>query len=275
MPSANDQLTRVFAASEIIELGHDLFVGSPRVKAHAPFMYVMTEQHRTNSPLPGQPPEVTGASDMFSMGCHCGTHIDSLAHIACNACLADGTIVLDPGVEDLTRGITMAHRRSLTPIVAPGVLLDFAAYFGVDILDDDVAITPEDFEGCAERQGVSISPGDVVLVRTGRDLTFEDTQTFERFPMPGPNLASAKLLVSRGIVATGSDTLAYEHMPGEHPLEAHAELISKAGIHILEALNLATLAARKLYRFGFVVLPLRIKGATGSPVNPVALVSAG
>jgi kynurenine formamidase len=43
------------------------------------------------------------------------------------------------------------------------------------------------------------------------------------------------------------------------------------GIYHLENLDLAELAADKVYEFAFVFCPLRLKGATGSPGNPIAI----
>ena len=74
------------------------------------------------------------------------------------------------------------------------------------------------------------------------------------------------------MVATGSDTMPYERAPGESPLEVHAILLVESGVFIFETLNLVELSERKSYRFLFTANPLRISGATGSPVNPVAIV---
>jgi kynurenine formamidase len=64
----------------------------------------------------------------------------------------------------------------------------------------------------------------------------------------------------------------YERAPGPKPLEVHAILLVEAGVFIFETLNLVELSERKAYRFVFCANPLRITGATGSPINPVAIV---
>jgi kynurenine formamidase len=43
-------------------------------------------------------------------------------------------------------------------------------------------------------------------------------------------------------------------------------------VYILENLFLEDLAAAGVHRFTFVCLPLKLVGATGSPVRPIALV---
>ena len=51
----------------------------------------------------------------------------------------------------------------------------------------------------------------------------------------------------------------------------HELLIVKNGIYILENLDLEGLANDKVYEFAFIFSPLRLKGATGSPGNPIAV----
>jgi kynurenine formamidase len=54
-------------------------------------------------------------------------------------------------------------------------------------------------------------------------------------------------------------------------LPGHILLLVRAGIPIIENLNLEELAAAGVHEFGFVCLPLKMRGATGSPVRPIAL----
>ena len=54
-------------------------------------------------------------------------------------------------------------------------------------------------------------------------------------------------------------------------LPAHVLLLVRAGIPIIENLNLEELAAAKVHEFAFVCLPLKMRGATGSPVRPIAI----
>lgn len=56
-------------------------------------------------------------------------------------------------------------------------------------------------------------------------------------------------------------------------LPGHLILLVRHGIYIIENLNLEELARDKCYEFTFVSLPLKIQGATGSPVRPIAIVS--
>ena len=46
---------------------------------------------------------------------------------------------------------------------------------------------------------------------------------------------------------------------------------NRNGVHLLENLDLEELAAARVYEFAFVFAPLKLKGATGSPGNPIAV----
>jgi kynurenine formamidase len=55
-------------------------------------------------------------------------------------------------------------------------------------------------------------------------------------------------------------------------LPGHVHLLVRNGIYIVESLNLEALAADGVREFVFVCLPLKVRGGTGSPVRPLALV---
>ena len=81
---------------------------------------------------------------------------------------------------------------------------------------------------------------------------------------------------ARSPVAVGADNVAWdipdEHDPELGSLPGHTILIVQSGIHIIESLFLEELAADGVREFGFVCLPLKLRGGTGSPVRPIALV---
>ena len=76
----------------------------------------------------------------------------------------------------------------------------------------------------------------------------------------------------RKVFAAGSDTLAFERVPSP-VMEVHVHLLVESGIHIIENLNLEELARDGVTEFLFVATPLKIQGATGSPIRPLALVT--
>ena len=88
---------------------------------------------------------------------------------------------------------------------------------------------------------------------------------------PGPGVEGAKWLSRRGVFAAGSDTVAFEKVP-DPSMPVHVHLLVESGIHIIECLNLEELAADGVSEFCFVGVPMKIRGATGAPVRPLALV---
>jgi kynurenine formamidase len=68
----------------------------------------------------------------------------------------------------------------------------------------------------------------------------------------------------------GADNMSVEAMPpNQHPV--HRFLLVYKGITHLENLYLEELAQQKVYEFLLIVTPLRLQGATGSWVHPIAI----
>lgn len=133
-------------------------------------------------------------------------------------------------------------------------------------------------EVALERNGVAAAAGDVALVRTGYLAGWPDPERLAAHRGAGPDISAARLLVERGVVAAGSDTETFEVQPardrGEpaNPQPVHTLLLIEQGIYIVESLDLEQLAAAGIREFLFVALPLAIRGATGSMIDPVAVV---
>ena len=139
-------------------------------------------------------------------------------------------------------------------------------------LPADREITAEDLDRAVDAQHVEVRRGDVVLLRTGWAAYFRDPAKFiAEVHGPGPGLAGAQWLSRRGVFAAGSDTVAFEKVP-DPSMPVHVHLLVESGIHIIECLNLEELAAERVYEFLFMALPLKIRGATASPIRPVAVV---
>ena len=128
--------------------------------------------------------------------------------------------------------------------------------------------------GALERQRTEIRAGDVVLVHTGwGSLWLTDNAAFGA-TAPGVGLEAAQYLVDREVVLVGSDTWATEVVPNPNPelaFPVHQLLIPRNGIYIFENLLTEELARDRVYEFAFFFAPLKIKGATGSPANPLAI----
>ena len=113
----------------------------------------------------------------------------------------------------------------------------------------------------------------LVLLRTGWAKHWRDSALFNgsRGGLPGPGRDGALWLLEQGAAMVGSDTPAFEVIPSQGD-SVHAMLLVDRAVHIIENLNLEPLAAKAPRRFLFVGLPLRMAGATGSPLRPIAIV---
>jgi kynurenine formamidase len=249
------------ATARVYDLGQPYFAGMPHWPAHPPFLFGLTKQHGDMVGPAGN----SSAADAMAMGSHVGTHIDALCHFSCGGMLHGGHAVED--LQSYGGGLKKYSVDTVEPILRRGVLLDLAGDGGP--LAEDSEITPQQLEATRKTE---IRRGDVVLLRTGWARYFEDARKFvNETRLPGPGLGAARWLSGHGIFATGSDTVAFEKSPvAEMPVHVH--LLVESGIHIIECLNLEQLAADGVTEFFFVGVPMKIRGATGAPVRPLALV---
>jgi kynurenine formamidase len=238
----------------------------PHHPSHPPFLFGLVKQHGEYVGPAGN----SSAADSLALGSHVGTHIDALCHFSCGGKLFGG--VEAASAQSYQQGFSAHAIDTVAPIVRRGVLLDVAGHAGVDALPEDFEIVPEHLDRIARAQGIGVERGDVVLLRTGWARYFGDAARFvSGVRGPGPGRAGAEWLSRQGIFAAGSDTLAFEKMP-DPGMPVHVHLLVESGIHILECLNLEELAAAGAWTFLLVAAPLKIRGATGAPVRPLAIV---
>ncbi len=204
-----------------------------------------------------------------------GTQLDGLGHVGVH--LADDDYFYNGFRRSqfgTAYGLEKLGIENVGVFFTRGVLLDVAAARGKERLASGEVITPGDLENAAKVEGVEVRTGDVVVIRTGfGQLWMKDNAAYSAGE-PGIGMAAARWLAARKIVLVGSDNWATEVVPPqdpERPFPVHQELMVRNGIYNLENLNLDELAADKVYEFAFVFAPLRLKGATGSPGNPIAV----
>jgi len=256
----------LFSNARLFDLAHEYRTGIPHHPAHPPYLFGMTKIH--GEYMWGKS---SSAGEAIALGGHVGTHMDALCHFSCGGQLFGGVEVAP--IQDHSTGIGSLSIDTVVPVFRRGVLLDVAGYEGVDVLPEDFAIDAAELESVANAQDAGIGAGDVVLIRTGWTKYWNEPGHYiNEVRCPGVNEDGANWLSARGIFAGGSDTIAFELTPSQMPVHVHF-LVDK-GIHIFEALNLESLAAERIVTFGFVAIPLKLAGATGSPVRPVAVVEA-
>ncbi|NEO56386.1 MAG: cyclase family protein [Okeania sp. SIO3B5] len=227
-----------------------------------------------------------------------GTQFDGLGHIGVNTSQGNyfynGNFLEDFGT---SYGLNKLGVEKIGELgyVTRGVLLDIAGYRGVERLpvpqgkskNDPGIITINDIKGAIKKQKIArIKQGDVVIFYTGHgkywgkdwdslspEQKAKNRQIFNS-GRPGPGITSCRYLSSLKIAMVGSDTWGTEAAPGEdpnRPADCHIEWIVKQGITIFENLDVSQLIEDKVYEFMFVFAPLKMKGATGSPGNPIAI----
>lgn len=253
------------------------FAGYPRFEV---VTYNSPQAQRSEKRFPFDDPDrnqeqVGYTSELVSGGLHTGTHIDALCHITCgdNDEWHGGVSARDAMGN---YGAESGDASELPAIVGRGVLLDIPKALGVDVLPPHFGIGEEHLRQAAEAGGVELREGDIVLVRTGQMKYWPDIKRIRQLSDgSGVALDGAKWLVAQGARYVGADTLSFERMPSpdtENPFPVHVYLLHEHGIHIMEWVNCEGLAADGISEFLFVGLPLTIRGGTGSPLRPIAVV---
>jgi kynurenine formamidase len=208
------------------------------------------------------------------------TQIDGLAHITAGA---DNHWY--NGFTENEWGGDWGPRRcdvtTIPPIVARGVLIDVAGYKKVDSLAGHTVISTQDLKDTLAWEGVTVQPGDVVLVRTGTGRYWgddgADNATIAEHDSAGPDLAATRWLVEeQGAMMVGSDTSGYEvNPPTGSPgsvIPVHRYLLVDQGVHIGEFHYLEGLSKAKVYTFCYMATVNKIKGAVaGFALRPIAV----
>ena len=211
-----------------------------------------------------------------------GTQLDGLGHIGQEVTMPGGGTaqVFYNGFTatemDASNGLQKLGIEHIKPIVTRGILIDVAGYKSVPRLPNSYEVTVQDVLGALARQGMSaadVTPGDAVLFRYGWSSLWTDAAASNLNP-PGIGVAVARWAAERKVTMVGSDTFGTEVLPNpqaDQVFPVHQELMMKSGILNLENTRLDELASDRAYQFLLIVTPLRLKGATGSPVRPIAI----
>jgi kynurenine formamidase len=200
-----------------------------------------------------------------------GTQFDGLGHLGIGDLFYNGNRRSEFAQAE---GLTKLGIENVGAIVTRGVLIDVAKFKGVEQLPMRYEITPADLKGALQREGVQIRSGDMVLIHTGwSSLWMKDNAKYGDSE-PGIGLAAGQMLVDAEVVVVGADTWGVEVMPNpDSSLSApvHQLFLARNGIYLHENLITADLARDNVYEFVYMFAPLRLKGATGSPGNPIAI----
>ncbi|WP_306943853.1 cyclase family protein [Streptomyces phaeochromogenes] len=217
------------------------------------------------------------AVDRIAMNVHgdADSHLDALCHV-----LYDGELY--NGVP--ASAVTAQGARSLSVdlvrdgIVGRGVLLDIPRLRGVPWLEPGDHVTVGDLTAAEAAQGIRVGPGDLLLVRVGHRRRRAELGPWKAAQArAGLHPTALEFLADRKVAVLGSDgnndtapsAVADVAFP-VHVLAMHA-----MGVHLMDYLQFEQLAPAcadaDRWSFLCVVAPLRLTEATGSPVNPIAV----
>jgi kynurenine formamidase len=173
-----------------------------------------------------------------------------------------------------------------TGVQGRGVLIDLRHHFG----DARIAVGYDALMRVMDADQVAVETGDLVCVHTGfaqRVLEMgrrpDDTVHTLGCVLDGADKRLLQWITESGLACLIADNYAVEARPPHSPPDYHGPLLPlhehclfKLGIHLGELWHLTPLAqwlrAHKRSRFLLTAPPLRLPGAVGSPVNPVATV---
>lgn len=143
----------------------------------------------------------------------------------------------------------------------------------MDCLPDSYAITVEDLQKSLSAAGLTLGEGDAAFVRTGRMRFWPDGSRTLGNP-PGMSLDAARWITDQGIAVIGADQECVEVGPSEHEdnwLPGHGHFLTEAGVPMIELLDLEALAADGVTEFCLIATPIRLRGASGAPLRPLAM----
>ena len=281
-PTAADELVRAVRGARLFDLSFVWNEAAPVLGLNPPFTFALNKTHRMTHEVFGQMPgsRVSWASDiMYFSGQHGAPSIDALGHVGRDLKLHGG---VDATVATSTPGGIGANLgiEAFPPdlMLNRAVLLDVARQVAggrPDPLPPGFEITGAHLDQTLKAQGVDVRPGDSLLIRTGWGQFFgKDNAKYLGDQSPGPGQDGARWIIDRKIRLAGDDTATFEKRPaayGKELFAVHMMLLADSGIYIAENVNLEPLADAKAYVVLLVVTPLRIQGATGSPLRMLAL----
>jgi kynurenine formamidase len=222
-----------------------------------------------------------------------GTQYDAFGHQGKTVRMADGSLknVYYNGFsqDDLTGknrgvgGLEALGVEHVKPIVTRGILIDIAGYKGVPVLESRYEVTLADVRGALAKQGMNestIEPGDAILFNYGWAMYWSNPQKYndarffvgENQGSPGIGVEVARWAVGKKASMVGADSCCVTIQPPTKPElgNVHHELLF-GGVGMLENMDLRELARDRVYEFLYMNLTERIRGATGSPVRPIAI----
>ncbi|MEM3191295.1 MAG: cyclase family protein [Candidatus Parvarchaeota archaeon] len=263
-------LEALSSGAKVYDLEQVRYPGMPAFDPVQPGLNYFLYRHHESYYFPEKNGPRTSSSGLIVMTDQSGTHIDAICHQASDLTFYDGTKVT-PSIET-PWGFTKLDASELPVMVKKGVLVDVAAYVS-DPLPEEHEITLKEFKLTVEKEGITFGRNDIILVRTGYGKYWKDGEVYKK--AAGVSKEVSRYLEDK-CFAVGADNLAWDVPERKDPethsqLPGHLYLLARKGIYIIENIYLEEISKDKVYEFLFIGLPLKFKGATGSPFRPIAI----
>src|SRR5262245_28224455 len=258
---------KLIRTGEVIELGQVL---DPEKMPFFPGRSLSILTKRTNV-LPQSNRRISNEEMVIGEMGQIGTQFDGFSHQGIDNgfynCFKQDQIASRNGFSKL--GI-----ENVGALMTRGVMIDVAALKGVDMLPDSYEITVQDLQDALRRQNLTLQSGDAIIINTGWGKLWGKDNVRYMKTDPGIGVAAAEWLAKQNPMLIGSDNWSVEVNPNPDPKigsPVHQILLAVNGIHMLESLKLDELTAKRVNEFAFILQPLKLKGATGSTVAPIAV----
>lgn len=261
----------LFDLSQTIEIGAPRFepVQTPYLLLGAPNWLGGIRRRRAA----GATNDAGSNLERIEMTTHVGTHIDALGHFTIGSEMYGGNDANEVMTDFGLARLGIEHAPS---IVSRALVLDVSGLDGGQFLEAGRAVGPDDLERCLAARKLEIRKGDIALVNTGWGRFYMHDNPRYLSGEPGINVAAAQWLTRQGVTAIGCDNMAVEVLPGEDEpavkMPVHQHCLVEAGVYLIENLLLAPLVDAGVAECCFILLPVKFKGATGSPARPIAMI---
>jgi len=268
---------RMVAAAAEVRLGQTVTMAAPLAGSAADNPEPGTRHMKH---LPAEASAVAGlsfAEDQLALNIHgnADSHIDALCHVSYRGSLYGGA---EPGSVTSQGAATLSIDNTHDGIVGRGVLLDIPRLRDTGWLEPGDFVTADDLAGAAAAQGVTIGPGDLLFVRVGHRRRRDKLGPWDvSESRAGLHPEALAYLAEQRIAALGCDSNSdtAPSLVDDVAFPVHVLAINALGLHLLDYLQFEDLrtACEAAARWSFLtaIAPLRLPRATGSPVNPIAM----
>jgi kynurenine formamidase len=277
-----DDLVRAVKGARVYDLSFTWNERAPVLGLNPPYTFALNRTHRMTHEIFGQAPgsRVSWASEvMHCSGQHGSPTLDAIGHIGRDLKLHGGVDAVAATATPAGIGASLGvDHFPVDLMLNRAVILDVARQVAggrPDPLPPGFEITGAHLDATARAQGVQVRPGDSLLIRTGWGQYFgKDNARYLGEQSPGPGQDAARWMIDRKVRLAGNDTATFEKRPaayGKELFSVHMMLLTDSGIYIMESANLEPVGDARVGVALLVVTPLKIEGATGSPLRVLAI----